>query len=492
MPETRDNLMPTHTIGVIAANVVALVAFACSPNGYDYPLLALGIVAFILVQALLPACRLRADLTLCPVNLAQGFYWVQLVLVSLLIGYFGFAQGTLPYMPGESAVNTAIIVHIVGYLSFSAAFQWFSRDPGKEAHQAGTLVPEGSAVPYMIAPFFLIGVAGFFLNYGSIGAFIEYATTPSQHRAALTEPATLETAISSFLKHFLGFSIVLAWSWWIGNAQEPRSKLLVGAVTIGACLLMILANFSYNRGSMLAPILCMGAAFSVHVWRIPFKGVALAGVGLIMCAFAFGAYRSSEDGDLPIAQGKDPMESESFIEFIQVYASSPQLPGYFIEQLEHDDHFYLGSTIVPSILYPVPVLGRPHREKSGIYLFNESIYGDPEVLDQIIPFDTEMYVNFHLPGIILGNLVLGLLLSIYQKKFIMAANPAESYAWCMFALWTVFPGSLPVISQIFVYSFLPIYAYLFAKKFWPHVNATAGALPADRAAPVPEIMRSGA
>jgi hypothetical protein len=62
----------------------------------------------------------------------------------------------------------------------------------------------------------------------------------------------------------------------------------------------------------------------------------------------------------------------------------------------------------------------------------------------------------------------------------------------MFALWTVFPGSLPVISQIFVYSFLPIYAYLFAKKFWPRVNATAGALPADGAAPVPEIMRSGA
>jgi hypothetical protein len=54
MPETRDNLLPRHTIGVIAANVIALVAFACSPGGGEYPLLALGIAAFILVQACFP------------------------------------------------------------------------------------------------------------------------------------------------------------------------------------------------------------------------------------------------------------------------------------------------------------------------------------------------------------------------------------------------------------------------------------------------------
>jgi hypothetical protein len=140
---------------------------------------------------LFPACRLRGDLTLCPVNIAQGFYWVQLVLVTLLVGYFGFAQGTLPYMPGHSAINTAILVHIAGYLSFSAAYQWFSRGAVDELHLLGNAVPEGSAVPYMIVPFFLIGVVGFFLNYGSIAAFIGYATTPSQHRAALTEITSL-------------------------------------------------------------------------------------------------------------------------------------------------------------------------------------------------------------------------------------------------------------------------------------------------------------
>ncbi|HZZ79795.1 MAG TPA: hypothetical protein VFE62_14855, partial [Gemmataceae bacterium] len=425
MHETHDTWMPCHTIVVIAATVVALIAFACSPHGAEYPLLALGIAAFILVQAFLPACRLRADLPLCPANIAQGFYGVQLVLVSVIIGFFDFSQGTLPYMPGQSAIDTAILVHIAGYLSFSAAFQFFSRGIANAVHPPAPPTPGGDGAQYMILPFFAIGIVGFFLNHGSIGAFIEYATTPSSHRVEVAESATMATALASFLKHFLGFALVLTWSWWIGQSSLPRGTVLVGAVTACVALLLIVANFSYNRGTMLAPLVCLAAAFSAHVWPIPFKVVAIGGAGVLACAFAFGAYRSSDDGELPSSRGRD--ESESYIEFVQVYASAPQLPAYHIEHLEQDHQFYLGSTIIPSILYPVPVIGKPHREKSGVYLFNELIYGDTEVLDQIIPFDTEMYLNFHLPGIMLGNLVLGALLCFFQGKFINGATPAESY-----------------------------------------------------------------
>ena len=40
-----------------------------------------------------------------------------------------------------------------------------------------------------------------------------------------------------------------------------------------------------------------------------------------------------------------------------------------------------------------------------------------------------------------------------------APTPVEGYAWLMMALWTVFPGSLSVASQIYLYSFWPIYGY---------------------------------
>jgi len=41
------------------------------------------------------------------------------------------------------------------------------------------------------------------------------------------------------------------------------------------------------------------------------------------------------------------------------------------------------------------------------------------------------------------------------------------------ALWTVFPGSLAITSQIYVYSFWPIYSYFAAKHLWSWASATA-------------------
>jgi len=75
-------------------------------------------------------------------------------------------------------------------------------------------------------------------------------------------------------------------------------------------------------------------------------------------------------------------------------------------------------------------------------------------------------MNFHLIGVIAGGALLGCVLARMQGKFVTAPNPVESYAWLMMALWTVFPGSLSVASQIYVYSFWPIYAYFAARRLW--------------------------
>jgi len=101
-------------------------------------------------------------------------------------------------------------------------------------------------------------------------------------------------------------------------------------------------------------------------------------------------------------------------------------------------------------------------------IFNELIYGDDSSLDQIIPLDGELYVNFHFAGVVVGNVLLGCLLAWLQYKFMAARRPVETYAWLVTALWTVFPGSLSVTSQMYVYSFWPMYVYFAVKNvgFW--------------------------
>jgi hypothetical protein len=470
------SLMPRATLWVLTINAIALIGFACGPVAQEYPLAVVGILAFLFVQAFLPACRISVTAPLCPANIAQGFYWIQLVLVTVLVGYFGFSQGTLPYLPSKDAINLAIIVHVVGYLSFCVAYQCFGRvTVGRTLPHVTT---PGTA--YLIAPFAVVGLLGFLLMHGGVAGFIEYASSPTEQRLRAEEATTLQGAAGNFLKHFLGFAVVLAWSWWLGKA--PRRKVSIIAVTAGVLIVLLVANFDYNRGTILGPIVGLAAAFSAHVWRIPFKGVILASVLALSVAFTFGWYRST-NLDITGLSGSavaETWDTEGIVEFTQIYASAPQMSAYLIESLE--GKFYYGKTLLCSLVYPIPVLGKPYRDISGPGIFNELIYGDTEMgllpngehsVDQVIPLDGELYINFHLAGVVLGNVLLGCFLAWLQGRFVAAPNPVESYAWLMMALWTVWPGSLAVASQIYVYSFWPIYSYFMAKRLWSWNSVTA-------------------
>ncbi|HEX6078948.1 MAG TPA: hypothetical protein VF197_04905 [Methylomirabilota bacterium] len=442
---------------VVAVNAVALIVFLNGPMAEEYPLAAVGILAISFVQIALPACRIRASAPLCPANIAHGYFWLQLVLVTVLAGYFGYSQSQLPHLPSREAMDRAIMVHVALYLSFCVAYQCRGRMAARRPRRRGPGGRGWRGPAYLIVPFAVLGVVGFLLAHGGIGGFLEYASSPIEERLRAEEATTVAGAAGTFLKHFLGFAVVLAWSWWVGKRRRRPAAIVL--VTGAAMLALLVANFNYNRGTMLGPLLALAAAFSVHVWRIPFKAVILAGVLILSASMVFGWYRTTdlEVGEVTAGVLADAWKSEDVVEFVQVYASGPQMAAYLIESLEGT--FYYGKTLLPSLIYPVPVLGKPFREASGPVLFNKLIYGETDSLDQIIPMDGELYINFHFPGVLLGGALLGLYFAWLQGKFVSAPNPAESYAWLMIALWTIFPGSLSVASQIYVYSFWPIYVY---------------------------------
>ena len=460
--------MPGSTFWVLAINAVALIAFACAPMAPEYPLEAAGILAFMLVQAALPACRIRVTAPVCPANIAQGYYWVQLVLVPVVVGYFGLSQGVLPHLPSKGAIDLAIAVHVVSYLAFCVAYQCFGRATVRGGRGRGP--HPGSA--YLIVPFAVVGLVGFLLAHGGIGGFVNYVSSPVESRLRAEEATTLQGAAGTFLKHFLGFAVVLAWSWWLGKAS--RRKVAIIGVTTAVVMVLLVVNFNYNRGTMFGPIVAFAAAFSRHVWRIPLKGVVLAGVLALSVAFVFGAYRSTDLDitELSASAVADTWNAEGVVEFVEIYGSAPHMAAYLIEALE--GKFYYGKTLLPSLVYPVPVLGKPFRDISGPGIFNELIYGDSDSVDQIIPLAGELYINFHLAGVVVGSMLLGWALACLQGRFVAAPTPVESYAWLMMALWTVFPGSLAVMSQIYLYSFWPIYVYFAARRLGSWNAAMAG------------------
>jgi hypothetical protein len=457
-PAGRRSLLTWGTV----TNAAALIVFAWSPFAPEYPFAAAGIVAAIVVPLLLPSCRLDSAAPLCPANVAQILFWVQLVLVPILIGYFDISQGTLPRIPSREAIDTAVFLRIVAYVSFCSAYHYFGNRASRPVVQARAGAGNPSPMAYLlIVPYLGLGLLGTYLQYGSIGGFVEYISSPVHQRLRELEPTTLAGAASSFVRPFLGFAIVLGWSWWLGCGGRKWGIFGRAGITGIVTVLLLFANFSYNRGSMLAPLVALGAAYSVHVRRVSFGAVAVAGAVALSAAFVWGAYRSTDlqITEISRAEVKGAWNEENLVEFIQVYASGPQLSGFLVEELGGGNTLYFGRTLIPSVLYPVPVLGKPYRDDSGVAIFNLLIYGDPEVVDQVIPYDAELFMNFHVPGVVVGFLLLGGLVAFFQDRFLRADHAAESYAWFFLALWTVFPGSIPVASQMAVYFFWPLYGY---------------------------------
>jgi hypothetical protein len=109
----------------------------------------------------------------------------------------------------------------------------------------------------------------------------------------------------------------------------------------------------------------------------------------------------------------------------------------------------------------VPWLGKDFRRSSGTAFYNRLLNrGDAE--DQIISFAGELFLNFHVIGIVTGFAVMGVLLAKLQDAFARSQSAMPIYVIQLTAIWLVFlvMGSLSVVAQIAIYFYWPVYLYL--------------------------------
>lgn len=456
-------------IGLLIFGWIGVVWFARAMPDPRYVATLVPVLGVPLVLALLPACRPKLATPLSPHNWVLIIFVLQTVILPLVINDGGVQIGTLPNVPSTASIDQAILISFLAFVAYCVAFQWANRGTGPGRAYPDVPQPERRPphVPLGIG-FGLVGVLGFLLAFGSIGGLIAYYVAPPEGALVpSTAPATLSEAASTFMRPFLGFSVVLFWALWVDRrapAASRRQRLLVtGAAAIA--LVVIYASFGYNRGAFTAPLLALIATYSLRVRRVPWKVLLIGGAVGLTVLVGWGLYRTASYGSLgDIAANPAVLTADfSLEETLQIYGGAPQLTGYVLDgQTEIPSEFLGGRSLLGSLLSPIPLVGQPFREESGFLLFNRLIYGvDPQYYDQVMPFQAELYVNFGLLAIIAAYAALGLVFARLERAFQTGTSTVQTFMVQYTAIWLAFliPGSLAATSQIFIYFFWPIYLY---------------------------------
>jgi hypothetical protein len=491
VPNRSIQLAPSADIGGLAmalssplwgwlAALAMVIAYLSAPSGQQFAGAVVGALSFALVESLLPACRPVVDKPLCPWNWALSLFFLQLIVLPVSVLVLGPSPGVLPELPSSSAINAAMFLNALAFVAFAATFQYCS-SPSKAAGKTdGISLHDRESVSIVSRKFvyvyLVLGITGVFLAFGGVSSFLDYFQNPAEYvDRFLLASHTAGGLASLLLRPFLGFGLVALWCEWMDRSSpqtSPRRKALVTLLVMIGVVLSY-GTYSYNRGAFFVPLVAMMAVLLAAKKRVSLVvlGVAAAVLAVLTLLAPFWAvYRNSS---LTAAELLDsPAATDFFVgqidplETIQMYGSGPQYLGFLLEKSAWGRNPYLGSTLFPSLVEPLPVVGRFFRESSGPTIYNQMIYGTPYIFDQILPFCGEMFLNFHIFGVVLGFCLLAVVTHRLQLLFASATNSIDVYIWQYTAVWVLFLiiGSISVVTQTLFYFFWPVYLYFGWKR----------------------------
>jgi hypothetical protein len=454
--EVRRHPWAAPSVGVVCVAAI-LWAVALQKAGYAarYPAVPVSLATFLAIQLLVPRVRWNRDRVLGPGNVAGMLFAVQLVVIPTLLVLSGPFPGTLGVVPADQYVNTALMLQALAYACYAVGYVAWT----KPVRPRPLLLEPGLTTGIAVS-FIALGAVGLVLAFPSVGAFVAYFSGKGD--IFEVGPATLGSAASQFLRPFVAYGVIILWAGRItrrrpGVRLQPLEMGLI-VVAIGAS-----ATYHYNRGTVVVPLLAIVTAYSCFRRRqSPARIVGFLAI-LAVLGFMFGEYRSFYSGTQggainPATAGLD-RPGASFTDDLQVYGNGPQFWATVVQEVDRAGTRH-SESIVGSAMYTVPVLGKPFRNASGDTAYNELIYGQPDISDQILGFGPELYWNFGIPGIVVGYFLFGFAVRRFDDRVEAAPDALASYSWSYCGTWVALlaVNSISVQAQMIVYFFWPIFA----------------------------------
>ncbi len=451
-------------LGTALTAVAGLALYAVAPERHRFPAAIVTITAFGLVPVLLPATRLHTERPACPHNWVTLLFFFQLVVDPLLLAFSGPYINTLPGLPPDGATNVAMGFAVVAYVAFGAGSELAARRR-PDAPVPGRTEPWTDR-PWRVAALCLVaGVAGLFLAFRTPHHLLEYFRNASGHVGVATQAgqsgATKSASVA--LRAFLGFAVIVPFCAWLDRPRRSGWRLVLVTALVIVLVIPLNATFSYNRAAFVAPVLAIVGAIGARTARIRLLPLLAVGLIALVALTGYRAYRNSGDSLSQLVTSSKAqthlIHHVSLSHEIQIYTNAPQYLGYLLDRTAFGASPHYGRTLVASVMFPVPALGAPFRNDSGVTIFNHLIYGPTSSdADQVIPFQGELLLDFSYIGIVVGFFVFGVSVDAVDRRFLRSGSSLEAFAWMYAGIWLGFlvVGSIEVVSQVALYFFWPL------------------------------------
>lgn len=433
-------------LGALVAALVALLLLFFQSTQLDPLSKALdlgGIVLLFGLVFLVPPLRLNRKQVLSPRNLMLLSLSLKVLVVPVLVAFFGYSEAVFPNLPALPYIRQAQGIYIFAMLACLVGFTWGFRRPTREQRWV---------MPNWLM-WSLIGVS-----------FLAAIIYPLRNVQQLTGGA--DTVTASGASTFLSLLILmlrglapLGVLYLLFRRQRHREQqhFTVWQFVLG--LLMIVAvSLSVNRANIVYPALAFFTVYSLYNPRVRYWQVVLGGLLALSAVFWAGQARERLVlGDAIYQQRKHLSQANNAVSNAQVYFNGPQFGGYALRELASRD-----ATAPRSLLESLPILGSQFRNSSGSYWFNFSIYRNVNYRDQVYPAQIEIFNNYGWFGVLIIYALVGWGIAFLHRTFISARrNSYLAYitAYLTLLLCGMINLSLSVVGQFAFYNALPFVAF---------------------------------
>lgn len=181
-----------------------------------------------------------------------------------------------------------------------------------------------------------------------------------------------------------------------------KSDFLIGCFVL--CLLNLLNN---NRSSLVFSIVNIAVAYTYMKMKFNLKQVLISVVFIVILAGGIGAFRNGRINLLSIGSSiatEANVEFDNYVETFNMFRGRP---------------FLYGSTLFPIITVPIPRSILPNKDEfltAGMYFKEEHGHSHIRVGERL-SFIGELYMNYGVPGVVVGMSFIGLFMGILLNKF---------------------------------------------------------------------------